>query len=106
MLAAFRDALQEGAPYVGVRNWLEDGRWSVVECKYWRADVVWTASELLLHGVRDCEGGRGRASPEHSFVVFRDSYEGMLFAPCSSQYRPSVVMPVDYEVGIPEEADY
>lgn len=30
----------------------------------------------------------------------------MIFSSCSSQNRPAVVMPVDDEVGIAEEADH
>jgi hypothetical protein len=77
-----------------------------VEGKYGRADIIWWVLELACHGVRHSERGSGCPATHDGFVLFGDGYEWMGWATSSCENRPAIVMPVDYEVGVPHKADH
>ena len=98
-------SFEEGLSIFGVGDGLEDGSWSVVECEDGRADVVGCVAELTCHCVGYSEGGSWYPPSEYCFVEFRDTDEGVGRPACAGEDGPAIVVPVDYEMGIAEEAD-
>lgn len=77
-----------------------------MEGEYRRADIIWGVLELAGHGVRHGKGSSWGPAAQNCFIVFREFHEWVGRASGPSQDCPAIVVPVDYEVGIPQKAHY
>ena len=60
---------------------------------------------MTRHGISDGEGDSGRPPAEEGFIGFGETHEGVGGPFGASENGPAIIMPIDDEVSVAEEAD-